>query len=303
MVDGELVTTNLVDINLGIRILLGSSYYDDWDNAETFVKHDPLGNPVDKNHPWNQTTIPKPQKRDFGGNYTWVMSPRWLDKRTGDHLALDTGGGPIARLWATALAKLVDIGYVEATGSSVKIRLPKTALKARSRIRMEGAEMEQRDRTRSRPHLFPSLCGRLRALFPRESDGGSACRTDCRRSRHSRCRTKRSAAVSTKPCAACSRITWSFATARSRTTIRIRRRRGMRTRATSTARLGLTKTRCKTRPIFEENGPDNFKGIDIMRAVRSFDPCLPCGVHMYLGGGKLLKQMHTPTALAGPGAN
>src|SRR5207249_3521382 len=33
-------------------------------------------------------------------------------------------------------------------------------------------------------------------------------------------------------------------------------------------------------PIFEENSKDNFKGIDIMRAVRSFDPCLPCGVHM-----------------------
>ncbi len=43
-------------------------------------------------------------------------------------------------------------------------------------------------------------------------------------------------------------------------------------------------------PIFEENGPDKFKGIDIMRAVRSFDPCLPCGVHMYLGKGKVLKQ-------------
>ena len=38
-------------------------------------------------------------------------------------------------------------------------------------------------------------------------------------------------------------------------------------------------------PIFEENGPDKFKGIDIMRAVRSFDPCLPCGVHMFLGNG------------------
>src|SRR5215216_6292711 len=36
-------------------------------------------------------------------------------------------------------------------------------------------------------------------------------------------------------------------------------------------------------PIFEENPPERFKGIDIMRAVRSFDPCLPCGVHMYLG--------------------
>ena len=72
---------------------------------ETFVTHDPLGNPVDKRHPWNQTTIPKPQSRNFDGKYTWVMSPRWFDKRTGDHLALDTGGGPIARLWSTALVE------------------------------------------------------------------------------------------------------------------------------------------------------------------------------------------------------
>ena len=126
VVDGKLVTTDLVDINLNIRILLGSSYYDGWENAETFVKEDPLGNPVDKNHPWNQTTIPRPQKRDFAGKYTWVMSPRWFDKRTGDHLALDTGGGPFARFWATALAGTVDIGYIKATGQSVKIYLPKT---------------------------------------------------------------------------------------------------------------------------------------------------------------------------------
>ncbi len=126
VVDGKLVTHDLVDINLNIRILLGSSYYDDWKNAETFVKTDPLGNPVDQRHPWNQSTFPKPQKRDFGGKYTWVMSPRWLDKRTGDHLALDTGGGPIARFWATALAGIVDIGYIKSTGHSVKIYLPKT---------------------------------------------------------------------------------------------------------------------------------------------------------------------------------
>ena len=53
-------------------------------------------------------------------------------------------------------------------------------------------------------------------------------------------------------------------------------------------------------PIFEENGPDNFKGVDIMRAVRSFDPCLPCGVHMYLGGGRTLKKMHSPMFGAPP---
>jgi hydrogenase large subunit len=92
IVDGQLVTNDLVDINLGLRILLGSSYYDDWQNEETFAKTDPLGNPIDRHHPWNQTTLPRPQKRDFNGNYTWVMSPRWFDKRTGDHLPIDTGG-------------------------------------------------------------------------------------------------------------------------------------------------------------------------------------------------------------------
>ena len=59
VVDGKLVTTDLVDINLGMRILLGSSFYDDWQNRETFVTHDPLGNPVDQRHPWNQTTTPQ----------------------------------------------------------------------------------------------------------------------------------------------------------------------------------------------------------------------------------------------------
>ena len=38
VVDGKLVTTDLVDINLNIRILLGSSYYDEWKKQETFVK-------------------------------------------------------------------------------------------------------------------------------------------------------------------------------------------------------------------------------------------------------------------------
>ena len=42
---------------------------------------------------------------------------------------------------------------------------------------------------------------------------------------------------------------------------------------------------------------ENFKGVDIMRAVRSFDPCLPCGVHMYTGKGRVKKVTHTPTGL------
>ncbi|HEY2738445.1 MAG TPA: nickel-dependent hydrogenase large subunit, partial [Thermoanaerobaculia bacterium] len=71
VVDGKLVTNDLVKINLGIRILLGSSFYDDWKGKEIFVKNDPLGNPVDERHPWNRHTLPKPGARDFAERYSW----------------------------------------------------------------------------------------------------------------------------------------------------------------------------------------------------------------------------------------
>ena len=45
VVDGKLVTNSLVDINLGIRILLGSSYYDDWEDQEMFVRPGPAREP------------------------------------------------------------------------------------------------------------------------------------------------------------------------------------------------------------------------------------------------------------------
>src|ERR1700693_5102365 len=45
IVDGKTVTNDLVDINLGIRILLGSSFYDSWGGQEMFVARDSLGNP------------------------------------------------------------------------------------------------------------------------------------------------------------------------------------------------------------------------------------------------------------------
>lgn len=299
VVDGELVTTNLVDINLGIRILLGSSYYEDWgENGEVFVKNDPLGNPVDRRHPWNQTTIPKPQKRDFGGNYTWVMSPRWLDKRTGDHLALDTGGGPIARLWATALAGLVDIGYVKATGNSVKIRLPKTVTKGPVEFEWKIPKWSnaiERDRARTYFQAYAAACayyfyeqaikevyaGRTATFTPfKVPDEAIGCGFhEAVRgvlSHHLVIRNGKIANYHPYP-----PTPWN---ANPRDVY---------------GTPGPYEDAVQNTPIFEENGPDRFKGIDIMRAVRSFDPCLPCGVHMFLGNGKTLKKMHTPSALAG----
>jgi len=206
VVDGKLVTTDLVEINLGIRILLGSSFYDDWQNEELFVPRDPLGNPVDRKHPWNMHTLPTPKKRDFNNQYTWVMSPRWYDGK--DHLALDTGGGPLARLWSTALAGLVDIGYVKSTGNSVQINLPKTALKpamARSSGRCRNG------RTRSSATVPERTSKRMppRARCTSSIRRSRNCAADARkRGSRSRFRRTQSAAALPKPCAACSRTTW-----------------------------------------------------------------------------------------------
>ena len=187
----------------------GSSYYEDWENEEMFVDKDPLGNPVDKRHPWNQTTLPKPQKRDLdGGNYSWVMSPRWYDKRTGDYLALDTGGGALARLWATALANKVHTPYVNATGDGRHDHAAEDDLDARVDARVEDpASGRTRSSATARGSTSsPTRRGWRSTSSTRPSTRSSPATRRC--SRTSTCPTRRSAAASTRRCAVCSRTTW-----------------------------------------------------------------------------------------------
>jgi hydrogenase large subunit len=295
VVDGELITTDLVEINLGLRILLGSSFYDDWQAGETFVTRDPLGNPVDQRHPWNQTTTPRPQKRDFKDKYTWVMSPRWYDARTGAHLALDSGGGPLARFWATALAGRVNLGgHVRATGRSVQIGLPRGAL-------LPEVELEWRipqwsntlERNRARTY-FQAYAAAAALYFverglaevhagrtatwnaftvPDEAIGcGFHEAVRGALSHHLVIRGGKIANYHPYP-----PTPWNASP------------------RDSFGTPGPYEDAIQNTPIFEENGPESFKGIDIMRTVRSFDPCLPCGVHMYLGNGKEIAVRHSPT--------
>lgn len=294
IVDGELVTNSLVDINLGMRILLGSSFYEDWEPQDPlFVEKDPLGNPVDKRHPWNQTTTPRPQKRDFNGNYSWVMSPRWYDQRTGDHLALDTGGGPIARLWSTALNGLVDFGYVKATGQSVKMYMPKTATMGEVEFEWKIPQWSntiERDRARTYFQAYAALmalhateramqelhAGRTQTWADFEvPDEGIGCGFhEAVRgvlSHHVVIRDGKIANYHPYP-----PTPWNASPRDVYGT------------------PGPYEDAVQNTPIFEENGPGDFKGIDIMRTVRSFDPCLPCGVHMYAGNSKLLDVRHAP---------
>jgi hydrogenase large subunit len=294
VIDGDLLTTDLVEINLGIRILLGSSFYDDWQHAETFVTHDPLGHPVDQRHPWNQTTVPRPQKRDFQGKYTWVMSPRWHHARTGEHLALDTGGGPLARFWATALAGRVNLGHVRATGKSVEIHLPKTAQRPAVDLewripRWSNTLERNRARTYFQAYAAAAALDFVERGLKEVHAGGTKTFSEFTvpdqaigcgfheavrgaLSHHLVIRDGKIANYHPYP-----PTPWN---ASPRDTF---------------GTPGPYEDAVQNTPIFEENGPETFKGIDIMRTVRSFDPCLPCGVHMYLGNGKEIAVRHSPT--------
>jgi hydrogenase large subunit len=293
VIDGELRTTDLVEINLGLRIMSDRSFYDDWNESETFVAADPLGNPIDQRHPWNQTTVPKPRKRDFSGKYTWVLAPRWFDASRGEYLPLDTGGGPLARFWVTALAGLVNIGYVRATGHSVQIHLPKSqnlpATDFEWRIPRWSNTLE-RNRARTYFQAYSAAAalyfversleevhaGRLQTCTPfTVPDEAIGCGF------HEAVRGVLSHHVAIRDGAIANYhpyppTCWN---------------------ASPRDHLGVPgpyEDAIQNTPLFEESDNEKFKGIDIMRTVCSFDPCLPCGVHMYYGPGKVLNVCHVP---------
>jgi hydrogenase large subunit len=201
--------------------------------------------------------------------------------------------GPLARLWVTALAGSVNFGSVQATGSSVKINLPKTANLPEAEFEWRiprWANTLERNRARTYFQAYAAAAGLYfadRALqdvyagrtatwsnfsVPDESIGcgfHEAVRGGL--SHHMVIRDGKIANYHPYPPTA-----WNASPRDVNGT------------------PGPYEDAIQGTPLFEENSPDTFKGIDIMRTVRSFDPCLPCGVHMYLGNGKLLEARHSP---------
>ena len=298
VVDGKLVTNDLVEINLGIRILLGSSFYEDWEGRETFVARDPLGNPVD---------APASVEPDHDPATAEARLRRQV--QLGDVAPLVRRHRPprARHRWRAAGAAVVDrlVGSGEhgsparATGHSVEINLPKTALKPEVKFEWKIPQWSntiERDRARTYFQAYAAAsaldfiemaladvrAGKTKTWEPFEvPDEGIGCGfTEAVRgvlSHHLVIKGGKIANYHPYP-----PTPWN-ANPRD-----------------SFGTPGPYEDAVMNTPIFEENDLEHFKGIDIMRAVRSFDPCLPCGVHMYLGKGKVVKRLHTPTQVADP---
>ena len=284
VVDGKLVTTDLVRINLGIRIMLGSSYYEDWGDQEMFVTRDPLGNPVDRRHPWNQHTNPRPQKRDLEDKYSWVMSPRWYDGegQPGAGYRRRSARPPLVhrpcrlrrhRLPQSHRAQRPDRSpqdCAEGPGQTLEWKIPQwsnTLERNRARTYFQAYAAAARPALR-RTGVREIRAGRTKTWesFEVPEEAISCGFTEAVRgvlSHHMAIRDGKIANYHPYP-----PTPWNASP------------------RDYDGTPGPYEDAVQGQPIFEENDREHFKGIDIMRTVRSFDPCLPCGVHMYLGEGR-----------------
>ncbi len=135
IVDGKTVTTSLQMLNAGVEEFVEHGFYEEWvgngngnDNGYYKVPEDPAGNPLSPYHPWNKETIPKPGGTNWKEKYSWSTAPRW------DRLAMETGA--YSRIWGAAAAGkgFTKDRFLESTGHSLKIHLPKAELPADERV-------------------------------------------------------------------------------------------------------------------------------------------------------------------------
>jgi hydrogenase large subunit len=284
IIDGEQVTTKLQNINVGLEEFVEHSFYEEWDGYR--FPTDALGAPLSPHHPWNKATKPRPQAPNWREKYTWSTSPRW------DRQAMDAESG--ARLWNTAVArKLPDNPYIEATGHSLKLLLP--------RGRLPEMEMEwhvpdvwnafERNRSRAYGIAYTALVGLN--IWQQGMDLLKAGHTS----------------VSSKfeiPTKGVQVGVGFWGAGRGFLTHHLVLEDGVCvnyqivTPSTVNASPrdpwgtpGKYEEAVLNTPILESSTGESFQGVDILRAIRSFDPCMPCTTHVHADQHVITREVNT----------
>jgi len=290
VIDGQLVTTRLTDINIGWEEFVEHSYYDD--SASSRYDTDMLGNPISPYHPWNKRTVPKPGARDWKEKYTWACAPRW------DRQVVEAGC--YSRLLMSALAnQMPPNDFIDSTGHTIKMTVPKGEVDGRDFEWHVPAQWNafERNRGRAYHYLFSQLVGlnslleayklfkqgerRVAALDPTAIE--KAIPTDERRS-----------------------VGW-WGAGRGWLTHHLVMDEGrivnyqICTPSTINAsprdpfgQPGPYEEAVMNTPIIEDvSEPGRFTGIDMLRTIRSFDPCMPCTTHVHTGTGTVVREVNT----------
>lgn len=272
LVNGEVVTTNLQQVNVGMEEFVEHSYYESWENQR--FQTDLLGAPLSPNHPWNKETIPKPGKQSWRDRYSWDTCPTW------DRMPMEAGA--YARLYLTAKAqKLTHSRFIESTGYSLKINVPKRMLPDALLEWTVPAVWNAFERNRARAYCIPySAMVAMENWILAQSllrEGKTAVSTPFeipKKGTHigagfwgaGRGFLTHHLVIDDGVIGNYQIITPSTLNAAPRTPWGV---------------PGPYEEAVLNTPILEDiQTANDFKGIDILRAIRSFDPCMPCTTHI-----------------------
>ena len=273
LVDGQLRTTRLTDLNLGIEEFVDRSYYQYW-QGHRFAS-DPQGAPLSPYHPWNKQTVPDPKKRSWKEKYSWGAAPRW------DRVAMEAG--PLARQWITAVAGKLQNEFIRAVPGGLEIDLPAGETPSAT-LRWQIPERPNAlERNRARAYHI-AYCGMVAYTFLLKAF--EYLRLG---------KTEMSRPFAVPKGEAIGVGFWEAG--RGTLTHHVVLDGGKIANyqiitpstwmASPRDRFGAPgpyEEAVQNTPILEEfDRPEDFTGIDILRTIRSFDPCMPCTVHLYAG--------------------
>ena len=286
IIDGKLVTTNLTDINIGFEEFVDHSFYDDWTTAGApRFRSDPLGNPISPNHPWNKVTLPRPTGTNFREKYSWATAPRW-DRRT-------TETGTYGRMWTTALARKVpENPFYEATGDGLRMTIPRHGLPEEELYWKIPSTINALERNRARAYAmaFTGVIGMNCMLKALEywRRGETKVHTPYKVPKDER------VAVGF----------WEAGRGWLVHHMHIDKGKIVNYQITTPSTMnasprdpfggmGPYEQSIVDTPILESVPDDQVKGIDVLRAIRSFDPCMPCTTHMDTGKGVIVREVNS----------
>jgi hydrogenase large subunit len=291
LVDGELVTTSMQMMNAGVEEFIEHSFYEQWStngDGQQF-KTDPAGNPLSPYHPWNKQTIPKPGATNWKEKYSWSTSPRW------DRQAMETGA--YSRIWVAAMSQdhYQHERFIHPTGSSLVFDLPKAAL--------NGGPVEWKipdawgafERNRARAHcvLFNAAIAydNLLIAFDLLRKGGPDAKpaTDFKVPKDFRIGAGFWGAgrgYLTHHCVMDKGVLENYQILTPST--------WMASPKDPFGNPGPYEEAVMATPLLENyEKPEDFKGIDVLRSIRSFDPCMPCTTHIHADGRTISREVVT----------
>ncbi|QAU23163.1 cytochrome C [Dyella sp. M7H15-1] len=278
LMDGRLACTALSLLNAGMEEHLDHSYQQRATAPRTMFTSDPNGNPISRFHPWNKRT--EPTKANNPRAYSWGSSLVWR----GHNFEV----GAYARLYLSAVAQLLPPSkHVVADGTGLDFSLADDSGNEITLRWSIPALWNAFERNRARAYSLAFNVGVTRENMTLAEAAMAAGATTTRVPLND-VPTGRHLGVGLWGASRGFLAHWAVLDEQKidNYQIAIPSRINVGTRTPDCTPGPLEQALCNT-PIIESRykGPDDFVGIDIQRAIQSFDPCMDCTAYILINDG------------------